>query len=286
MTLIDKKRILIIENTPDIEEAINNLNEENIKIERYPNLDEKWIEEFKLDKISEHPLIKKYNIQIDKNNVLLKSFYAIYKNIYDGIVIGHIYTSKIVFIYSIIFFGQNILSTSFICEKNKNISIWTDCALNINPNYEQFYKIILNACELYYNNVKNIKTINVHLLSFSTMENSNDESIKIYNKLINETNWEHLKYKINLIGPIQYDASINKDIYFKKTNFKRYFQPHIFVFPNLNAGNIAYKVESQYSKFYGPFICGVDKKIADLSRSATIEEIIKTIKYLCDIKKD
>ncbi len=284
MSLNDKKKLLIIEDTIEINNAINDLKNETIIIDRIPIVEENWFDNFKSELLSfNHKLIEKYNIQLDPKNILLKSFYAIYKGYYDGFIIGHQYSSKIVFIYSIIFFGSNPLSTCFVCEIKNRLTVWSDCALNINPGLDLMKIIIENSANFYYHNVNQKSSINVHLLSFSTFEDSNDESIRIYQKLINDTKWkDYKKYKINLVGPIQFDASINEDIYYKKTNLKNYQSPDIFIFPNLNAANIAYKIQSQFAKFYGPFICGSNKKIADLSRSATLEEIKNTILIMCN----
>lgn len=281
------KKILIIEDSKEINEAINLVDREKIEIHKNPILDENWFQDFLKTGIQNHPLINKYNIEINPDNTLLKSFYALYINKYDGLILGHVYTSKTVFIYAIIFYGSNhTLSSCFICDSNDNLRVWSDCALNINPNIELMKKIIINSIDFYINNISDKSEINVHLLSFSTYENSNDESIHIYNELINDQTWiKQIHPKINLIGPIQYDAAVNKEIYTKKTNFKHYYSPDIFIFPNLNAGNISYKIEAQYSKFYGPFVCGIDKKIADLSRSATTDEIYKTIQFISGIKK-
>ncbi len=285
MSLISKK-VLIIENSKEIDKAIKKIKNINVEILREPILPFDWKERLINEKvIIEHPLFKRYNIEISDNNDILKAFYSLYLSKVDSILIGHIYTSKIVFIYSIIFFGvNNSLSSSFICKNSKkNTTVWTDCALNIKPNYSTFVNIIKNACFFYNQMISNKHTINVCLLSFSTYEDSNDDTIKIYNQLKNDIELFKIgKTNINLIGPIQYDAAINKNVYIKKTNDKNYKKPDIFVFPDLNSGNISYKIEAQYSKFYGPFVCGTNKKIADLSRSATFDEIYETIKYLCN----
>lgn len=285
MSLVSKK-VLIIENSKEIDKAIKKIKNQNVEIHRKPILPNDWKEKLINEKtLIEHPLFKRYNIEISNNNDILKAFYSLYLGNVDSILIGHIYTSKIVFIYSIIFFGSNnSLSSSFICKDPKNsITVWTDCALNIKPNYSIFVNIIKNACLFYNKMISDKHSINVCLLSFATYEDSNDDTIKIYDQLKNDPELLKIgKTNINLIGPIQYDAAINKNVYLKKTNDKNYKKPNIFIFPDLNAGNISYKIAAQYSKFYGPFVCGTNKKIADLSRSASFDEIYETIKYLCN----
>lgn len=282
------KKILIIEESPEINNAIKMLDKSEIQIFKEPILNDNWLDELKKYNINNHPLISKYGIEISKDNILLKSFFALFTNKYDGIVVGHLYTSKLVFIYSIIFFGNDgVLSSCFVHNSNNIVNVWTDCALNINPNIDIFKSIIINSIDFYINNIKNKKEINVHLLSFSTFEKSNDSTILIYYDLISDQKWlnKFNDKNINLIGPIQYDASVNEIVFYKKTQLNKYYKPDILVFPNLNAGNLCYKVESQYSKFYGPFVCGINKKVADLSRSATSDEIHKTILYLCGLKR-
>ena len=220
-------------------------------------------------------LIKKFQLDISSDNLVFQAFSSLYLKKVDALVLGHTYTSKIVFMYSILFFGQNKkMSTAFITNQNQ---IWTDCALNINPNLDLYNAIINNSVQLY-KKLNLYKIPNIALLSYSSNELSNDVNVKKIFDLKNT----FASTNVNLIGPIQFDAVVNKEVYFKKMNQKENVNFDILVFPELNSANISYKIFNQllHIEFYGPFILGIDYKISDLSRSATTNEIIQTIKYL------
>ena len=78
-------------------------------------------------------------------------------------------------------------------------------------------------------------------------------------------------------GEIQFDAAISPTISNKKNpNSKLSGEANVFVFPNLDAANISYKIARELAGYSacGPLLQGMDKPVHDLSRSCSIEDII------------
>ena len=81
-------------------------------------------------------------------------------------------------------------------------------------------------------------------------------------------------------GPIQYDAAISKETAQIKLPHSRVAgDATVFVMPNLDAGNIIYKAVQQSTGIVcvGPMLQGLKKPVNDLSRGASVEDIVFTI---------
>lgn len=275
-------KILIPEKTNEIIEAIKFLELGGYDVYNEIQLPKDWFERVTNSfNTKQKEILEKTKLDISQNNLVFQAFSAVYLNIYDGLLIGHSITSKEVFLYTILFYGMdNFLSSAFICKDSllNKVSIWTDCAFNINPSEEQLALIANNALEFSKNILED--KASVSFLSYATHNSAGGISVEKVKKAqeIFKNNFP----KIYSDGPLQFDTAYNPKSYSKKLNKKLDQEFSIYVFPNLDAGNISYKVASQLGKqeFYGPFVLGANKIICDLSRSATTKEIIETIKYM------
>ena len=82
---------------------------------------------------------------------------------------------------------------------------------------------------------------------------------------------------INHEGEIQLDAAINREISNSKIkNSKLKGNANTLIFPNLDAGNIGYKLVQRFASYHacGPLLLGLDKPVNDLSRGATVDDIV------------
>ncbi|MEE9326138.1 MAG: phosphate acetyltransferase [Cocleimonas sp.] len=173
-------------------------------------------------------------------------------------------------------------SSFFIIISNifQNPVIFADCAMNISPNAKQLVDIA-------YQSSKSIQSLlnqkpKIAMLSFSTNGSAIHRDVtKVRNatKLLKEQHPE-----LEVIGEIQFDAAISKDIFQKKWPESSFEPPaNIFIFPTLDAANIAYKIAEQIGQAtaIGPLLQGLAKPVNDLSRGATVESIVNTIAVTC-----
>lgn len=200
----------------------------------------------------------------------------------DGQISGLNFFSKDVFKPAIEILKENendFISSLCVLEKNNEILVFSDCALNISPNYQQRAKIAIMACN-FAKNILKIKKPVCCFLSYSTNNSGKgklvDEikkSCVLARQMAKKTNYE-------FHGEIQFDAAYNQLIRTKKIkNCQWKTKPNIYIFPELNSANIGYKIAQQLGgyKCYGPIVLGLSSPISDLSRGATIEDIIGTI---------
>lgn len=205
------------------------------------------------------------------------------ENIVDGIVCGIQFTTAHVLRTAIQLIGMKnhinhdhpIVSSSFIMLLKHSILFYSDCAVNINPDVKQLVSIAVDTANLAI--LFDIKP-KIAMLSYSTGTSGSGDTV---NKVRDATNLLKMLYPDLIIeGPIQYDAAINTTI----SNIKLpesclLGQANILIFPDLNSGNITYKAVQQSLNIssIGPILQGLLKPVNDLSRGATINDIVYTI---------
>ncbi len=85
---------------------------------------------------------------------------------------------------------------------------------------------------------------------------------------------------VNIIGNVQLDAALDANVLQIKDPDSSFLPPaNVFIFPNLDAGNIGYKLVQRFSgaRAIGPILQGLSKPINDLSRGCSVDEIINTV---------
>ncbi len=190
----------------------------------------------------------------------------------DGVVSGASIPSKETFRPALQIIKNkedSLASTFFIMLLKNDTYLFTDCALNIKPSSQEICDITLNAFEAAKKfGIKN----SAALLSFSTLGSaSHHESKKIeeaYNLLKN-------KYPdLEVIGEVQVDAVLDEKVGVRKG--VDLLNPGIFVFPDLNSGNIGYKLVERFggARAIGPITWGLNKPVNDLSRGCSFEDVI------------
>ena len=117
----------------------------------------------------------------------------------------------------------------------------------------------------------------VAMLSFSTKGSAKHEAV---DKVINATALVRSKRPdINIDGEMQFDASVIESIGKKKApGSKVAGKANVLIFPDLNSGNIGYKIAQRWGKAeaVGPIIQGLKKPFFDLSRGCSFEDIANT----------
>lgn len=160
------------------------------------------------------------------------------------------------------------------------VAVFADCAINIEPTAEEVADIAISSAET----AKNIAGIEprVAMLSFSTMGSGNDDKFfKTVPKMQQATAIAKEKApELKLDGEFQFDAAVAPEVgKLKAPNSSVAGQANVFIFPNINAGNIGYKIAQRFGGYMalGPICQGFAKPINDLSRGCSVEDVIAVV---------
>ena len=163
------------------------------------------------------------------------------------------------------------------CEYGENGTfIFGDAGLNENPNPDQLSEIAISSSKSFAQLVQ--KEPKVAMLSYSSHGSAHSE---LTEKVIEAT--KLLKEKEpNLIadGELQLDAAIIPEVAASKAPTSTLKgEANVLIFPNLDAGNIGYKLVQRLGKAeaYGPLCQGIAKPVNDLSRGCSAEDIAGVI---------
>jgi len=158
----------------------------------------------------------------------------------------------------------------------KGFFIFADGAVNPDPTPSQLAEIAISSA-------RSAKIVlgwepRVALLSFSTKKSA---SHPLVDKVIRATQIVQEKAPHLLVdGDLQADAAIIPEVARKKVKESKVAgRANVLIFPDLNAANIAYKLVQYiaHSRAYGPILQGFNRPINDLSRGATIKDILTII---------
>ena len=183
--------------------------------------------------------------------------------------------------------GINTVSSSFIMvadRENKynpdGVAVFADCAINIEPDANQVADIAISSAET----AKNIAGIEprVAMLSFSTKGSGNDDKFfKSVPKMQEATAIAKAAAPDLIIdGEFQFDAAVAPEVgKLKAPDSAVAGNANVFIFPNINAGNIGYKIAQRFGGYMalGPICQGFAKPINDLSRGCSVEDVIAVI---------
>jgi phosphate acetyltransferase len=163
------------------------------------------------------------------------------------------------------------------CEYGENgILLFSDCALNENPNADQLSEIAI-ASAATMKNLLGFEPI-VAMLSYSTFGSAKSD---LTEKVIEATRLAKEKApNLHLDGEMQLDAALVKRVAdLKAPNSSVAGKANVLIFPDINAGNIGYKLTERLAKAqaYGPITQGLAKPINDLSRGCKAEDIVGVI---------
>ena len=160
------------------------------------------------------------------------------------------------------------------------ISVFGDCAINIEPSAEELADIAVATAET----AKKIAGIEpkVAMLSFSTKGSGNDaKGLNTVGKVVEATNLAKAKApELALDGEFQFDAAIAPEVgELKAPGSAVAGHANTFIFPNINAGNIGYKIAARMGgwKAIGPVCQGFAKPLNDLSRGCNVDDIVATV---------
>ena len=160
------------------------------------------------------------------------------------------------------------------------VAVFADCAINIEPTAEQLADIALSSAKT----AKDIAGIEprVAMLSFSTKGSGNDDkftqTVPKVQKAVELA--KQAEPALALDGEFQFDAAVAPEVgKLKAPDSKVAGNANVFVFPNISAGNIGYKIAQRFGGYMavGPICQGFAKPLNDLSRGCTVEDIVATV---------
>lgn len=183
----------------------------------------------------------------------------------DGVIVGASHTTAEVIKTGLSTIGsdEKLVSSFFIMRKDEEELFFADCAVNPNPSAEKLAKIASQTC-------KNVEKLGyeptVAFLSFSTNGSATHEMVDKVREA--KEIFQKENPQIHSYGDVQFDAAIDRSVYEKKTGLVMPNKPNVFIFPDLNSGNIAYKMVQRLAGYtaIGPILQGFNKPIYDLSR--------------------
>lgn len=179
--------------------------------------------------------------------------------------------------------GSKMVSSFFIMELKNNLLpyteyVFSDCGLVEDPTAEQLVEIAKSSKQSYENLVG--EKARVALLSYSTIGSAKSEKVEKVQKAIQIIKEGDVPDKENYDGELQLDAAIIREIGKSKApGSKVAGNANTLIFPDLNAGNIGYKLVQRFAgaNAFGPVCQGLKYPVNDLSRGSTVEDIYGVI---------
>lgn len=172
--------------------------------------------------------------------------------------------------------GNNIVSSCFILVRpratgDNEVLAMADCAININPTEDELVEIAGEAAEC-------AKIFGVEpqlaFLSYSTHGSGAGETV---DKMRNAAIKASKKYPdLPIEGELQFDAAVSPRVARTKCPDSEVAgHANTFIFPDINSGNIGYKIAQRMGNFdaYGPILLGLNAPVNDLSRGCNASEV-------------
>lgn len=172
--------------------------------------------------------------------------------------------------------GKNIVASCFILVRESatdgnTVLAMGDCAINIKPNEDELVEIALDCAEC-------ARTFGIEpkvgFLSYSTFGSGSGEDV---DKMRNAAAKAKAKApELPIIGEVQFDAAVSPRVARTKCPDNQIAgSVNTFIFPDINAGNIGYKIAQRLGHFdaYGPIMLGLNAPVNDLSRGCNASEV-------------
>ena len=172
--------------------------------------------------------------------------------------------------------GNSIVSSCFILVRpaatgDNEVMAMADCAINIDPTEDELVEICGETVEC-----ARIFGVDpqVAFLSYSTLGSGKGEAV---DKMRNAAKKAKAKYpEVPIDGELQFDAAVAPRVARTKCQGSPVAgHANTFIFPDINAGNIGYKIAQRMGNFdaYGPILLGLNGSVNDLSRGCNALEV-------------
>ena len=274
-------KLAILGNEADIKARAEELKLDLAGAEIINHLESPLAEEFAADFAE---LRKKKGVTLEQARETMKdiSYFAtmmVHKGLADGMVSGAAHTTAhtIKPSFQIIKTKPNasVVSSIFLMVMRGRLWAFGDCAVNPNPTAEQLGEIAAVSA----------KTASqfgidprVAMLSYSSGTSGSGPDVERAVAAVEAA--KQLDSSVKVDGPLQFDAACDPGVAKKKMPDSEVAgQANVFIFPDLEAGNIGYKTAQRTggALAVGPILQGLNKPVNDLSRGATVPDIINTV---------
>ncbi|MCH5264440.1 MAG: phosphate acetyltransferase [Lachnospiraceae bacterium] len=171
--------------------------------------------------------------------------------------------------------GKKIVASCFILVRESTggneVLAMGDCAINIKPNEDELVEIAVDCAEC-------AKTFGIDprvgFLSYSTFGSGQGEDVDRMRNAAEKT--KKVAPELPIIGELQFDAAVSPRVARTKCPDNPVAGTvNTFIFPDISAGNIGYKIAQRLGNFeaYGPIMMGLNAPINDLSRGCNAAEV-------------
>jgi phosphate acetyltransferase len=167
-----------------------------------------------------------------------------------------------------------VSSVFFMCMADR-VLVYGDCAVNPKPDAEQLADIALSSAETAAQFGIDPR---VAMLSYSTGTSGSGAQVEAVRQATARVRERRPDLKVE--GPIQYDAAVDAHVAeLKLPGSEVAGRATVFVFPDLDTGNVAYKAvqRSSGALAVGPVLQGLRRPINDLSRGCSVADIVNTV---------
>jgi phosphate acetyltransferase len=203
----------------------------------------------------------------------------VHKGHADGMVSGAIHTTAHTIRPALQFIktkpGISLVSSVFFMCLPDRVTVFGDCAININPTSEELAEIAISSADT--SKRFGIEP-RVAMLSYSSGASGSGEDVEKVRKATEIVKSKRPDIKVE--GPIQYDAAVDPVTGRQKMpNSEVAGNASVLIFPDLNTGNNTYKAVQRETgaMAIGPMLQGLNKPVNDLSRGCTVDDVFNTV---------
>ena len=160
------------------------------------------------------------------------------------------------------------------------VMLFSDCGLIEFPTVDQLVDITIESAQSY--RLLTGEEPRVALLSYSTKGSAKNEAIDKLVEVLRILKEKNVDFDVD--GEFQLDAAIIPEVAkLKAPDSKVAGKANVLIFPNLEAGNIGYKMAQRFGDALalGPVTQGLKKPVNDLSRGSSVDDIVGTIIVTC-----